>query len=77
MSLNSKKSKFYRVTTAYLHSGKVISAVTGSDYSPALPDCSFVSLRDRDIFSNWYYSYDTAADVARRENANQLLPYAM
>ena len=63
--VSAERKKWYCVTTIVYDNGKAISKITSSEFSSVQPENTFNSLRDRDIWNDWY---DSAGEAEQAVN---------
>ena len=63
--VSAERKKWYCVTTIVYDNGKATAKITSSEFSSVQPENTFNSLRDKDIWNDWY---DSAGEAEQAVN---------
>ena len=58
------KKVFYSVTTVFHDNGSVNAIITSTKAAEEKPERSFASLRDKDLYVDWFDTYEEAEKFA-------------
>lgn len=57
---------YYCVTTSINDHGKVHAMITSSIEADKMPDGTFISTRFKDVYTDWFDSFEEAKDFVRQ-----------